>query len=249
MVFLTAPWAVHAQGALAPTYRAEDFRCARFTERALSDIEIVSGSGDATGKAGREGVWIFCARDTLGGVALEAWYDELKVWREVGKRRTEPETDGVLGGRFVGVLGATGGIALERRPWVPESVRETSDVGAALDDLLPPLPPYQLQVGENWRSGDTLEVQRLSDSAGLQRYREQGEKRIPLPPALADSLRPDLKQVVITRGQYTWHSAQGLMYADRRIETRLDLPRTPTRPRAMRTRVVQRILLTRDASP
>lgn len=248
LVLLIAPWALHAQGAPAPAYRAADFACARFSERAMSDIEIVSGRTDARGTAGREGTWVFCGRDTVTGVAFDAWYDDLRVWREVGKHRTEPDTDGILGGRFVGLLGATGGVTLERRPWVPEEVGETSDVAAALDDLLPPLPPYLLQVGEHWRSADTIEVRRLADSAGLQRYREQSAKRTALPAALADSLRPDLKQVVSIRGQYVWHPTKGLLRAERTIETRLDLPRTAARPLALRTRVVQRIELSRLTS-
>ncbi len=248
LVLLTAPWALEAQGALAPSYRATDFRCARFSERATSDIEIASSQGDATGTAGREGTWVFCGRDSVGGMALEAWYDELRVWREVDQRRTEPETDGVIGGRFVGLLAPTGGVTLERRPWVPEAVRETSDVATALDDLLPPLAPYLLQVGENWRSGDTLEIQRLADSAGVQRYREQAQRQIPLPAAVADSLRPDLRQAVVVRGQFVWDPARGLVQADRKIETRLDLPAARGRPRALRTRVVQHIVLVRLAS-
>ena len=61
-------------------------------------------------------------------------------------------------------------------------LREVTDLASALDDLLPRLPPEPLQVGEEWRSGDTLAIKRLSDSAGLQRYHVQLTRQGPVPP-------------------------------------------------------------------
>ena len=58
-------------------------------------------------------------------------------------------------------------------PSFPSAVREVTELAGVLDDMLPRLPPWVIQVGEEWRSGDSLAIRRLSDSASLQRYRIQ----------------------------------------------------------------------------
>ncbi len=105
------------------------------------------------------------ARDTLGGVAFDAWYDSLALARGSPAGELRPDTDGLLGGRYRGLLGPDGGYTAQARPFVPDEVAEVADLGAALDDLLPPLAPVALAPGQTWRGPSTV-IRRLADTAG-----------------------------------------------------------------------------------
>lgn len=249
LLLVLTPWALAAQGVSPPAYTAAQLDGSAWEESVRGTLLTLRGSRRVEAAAGREGAWRFTARDSAGVLALEGWFDSLAVWREAGGVREAPETDGVLGGRFHGRLDAAGGLTVTERPWVPDEVGDAGDVASALDDLLPPLPPYALQVGERWRSGDTLELVRLADSAGAERYRETRARRLPPPAVVPDSLRPSVRHEEASRGVFVWDRRRGLLRRDRRIEVELDLPAVPGGPAAVRTRLEQRVVLHRRAAP
>jgi hypothetical protein len=128
---------------------------------------------------------------------------------------------------------------------VPEPVRELSDVGSALDDLLPPLPPRLLQVGEAYREGDSLTVQRLADSAGLQRYRVERDLAGRIAPPAGDTLTPPFDRTLHDRGTFSWHPDEGLRRYDRRLEIEAKVPQGGAVRYAVRSGVTQRATLDR----
>jgi hypothetical protein len=243
LLVLAAP-ALHAQGR-APSYGAAQFRCARYQERSVSDIVTESGTRRAGAHTGRSGELILAGVPRTDGVQLLAWYDLLAVWRLAAGDSIAPDTDGVLGGRFRGALSGEGRYVGAERPFVPDPVRELSDVAGALDDLLPPLPPRLLQVGEAFRASDSLGIQRLADSAGLQRYRVEREVAGRVPPAAGDTLTPPFDRSVRDVGAYSWHPDQGLQRFERRLDMEVMVPQGGAVKRAVRSEVAQRVTLVR----
>src|SRR3954468_4391920 len=145
----------HAQEP-ALRYRPEQLDCARFLETAESRILTQSGGRGRVQTAGRAAVWQFRAAPAADGVALEGWLDSLGLWRRSAETTIRPDTDGLIGGRYRGMLRADGAYSSKVRPFVPDEVAEVSRMGGALDDFFPPLPPRRLKPGQSW-----------SDSLGL----------------------------------------------------------------------------------
>ena len=235
---------LHAQGR-APSYEPAQFRCARFSERVTSDIVTEAGLRRAPARTGRVGELVLAGLPQGAGVNLLAWYDQLAVWRWAGGDSLAPDTDGVLGGRFRGALSPDGRYAAARRPFVPDAVRELSDVASALEDLLPPLPPRPLQVGESYRQGDSLEIQRLADSAAVQRYRVERAMVGRVAAPAGDSLTPPYDRSVHDHGAYAWHTEQGVLRYDRRLEIEVTVPRGGVVRQSVRSEVAQRATLQR----
>jgi hypothetical protein len=243
LLVLAAP-ALHAQGR-APSYGPAQFRSVRFEERSASDVTTETGTRRAAARAGRVGELVLAGIPRGDGVTLVSWYDRLAVWRTAAGDSLAPDTDGVLGGRFRGELSADGRYVAALRPFVPNAVRELSDVASALEDLLPPLPARALAVGEAFRLADTLNIQRLADSAGLQRYRVERETAGRVLPAAGDTLTPPFDRAVRDNGTFAWHPEQGVLRYERRLEIEVLVPPGGAVKRAVRSEVVQRTALVR----
>ena len=245
LLVLAAP-VLHAQGR-APSYGAAQFRCVRYEERSASEIVTETGTRRASARTGRSGELVLAGVPRTDGVELLAWYDRLAVWRLAAGDSIAPDTDGVLGGRFRGALSLDGRYTAAERPFVPDPVRELSDVAGALDDLLPPLPPRLLQVGEAFRPGDSLGIQRLADSAGLQRYRVEREVAGRVTPSAGDTLTPPIDRTVRDVGTFSWHAEDGLSRYERRLDMEVRVPPGGAVKRAVRSEVTQRATLVRLA--
>jgi hypothetical protein len=243
LLVLAAP-ALRAQGR-APSYGAAQFRCVRFEERSASDITTETGSRRAAARSGRVGELVLAGVSRNDGVTLVSWYLALAVWRSAAGDSLAPDTDGVLGGRFRGALSADGRYVPERKPFVPNAVRELSDVASALDDLLPPLPARALTIGEAFRLADSLSIQRLADSAGLQRYRVERETAGRVTPPAGDTLTPPFERAVRDNGTFAWHPAEGVIRYERRLQIEVLVPPGGAVKRAVRSEVAQRTTLTR----
>ena len=243
LLVFAAP-ALHAQGR-APSYGPAQFRCVRFEERSVSDIVTETGTRRASARTGRSGELVLAGIPREDGVTLVSWYDRLAVWRMAAADSLAPDTDGVLGGHFRGTLSADGRYVASQRPFVPNAVRELSDVASALEDLLPPLPTRPLETGEAFRSGDSLTIQRLVDSTGLQRYRVERETAGRVTPPAGDTLTPPFDRVVRDHGSFTWHADEGVRRYERRLEIEVMVPPGGAVKRAVRSEVAQRTTLVR----
>ena len=232
-------------------YTAAQLHCTRYRETAHSDIETETAGRVRRAIAEREGTWSFRARDTAGGLALEGWYDSLALRHGSGDTLTAPDTDGLIGGRYRGLLRAGGEYRPLATPFVPDEVAEAADAAAAADDLFPRLPPKLLAVGERWNDEAGLEIERLADSAAagrpLHRYalRRRTESSSAVP--AGDTVPVPLRQTTVDRARIVWDPARGLLRRTRETVIEASVPaggriRTP-----VRSRVVQRADLVRLA--
>jgi len=188
--------------------------------------------------------------DTGSRLRIEAWFDSLAVRRDSPEGSREPDTDGMIGGRYRGLLSARGIYAPQVRPFIPDAVAEVTDPSAAMDDLLPTLPPAPLRVGERW-ADQGIEIRRLRDSiAGdtLLRFGVHRVRRADAIPA-GDTARIPTTQDTREEERFLWHPRLGVLRRDRTIviETRIAAGRSV--PTAVRSRVSQHVRVTRLKAP
>jgi hypothetical protein len=234
--------------AQAPHYGASQLDCARFQETSHSEVrtEMARGGVDATLE--RNGIWNFRARDTTGGVALEAWYDSLQVRRRSAGQEVTADTDGLIGGRYRGLLAPDGTYTEHARPFVPDDVAELADLSSAARDLLPPLPPRALAPGESW-TDSTVTITRLPDTAVAGRpmthflLRSRVESRETVP--RGDTVPIPVWQTVEEEGDIYWSPASGLVRRLRAITVEATVPSGERVRQPVRSRVEQRVELTR----
>lgn len=247
LVGLTVAGGVMAQ---APRYDAGQLACARFVERADADIRGETGGRTLNEMGGRWGRWIVRAAPAGdSGVRIEAWFDSLTIWRRSGDAVRSPDTDGVIGGRYRGLLSPEGGYTRSASPFVPDQVAEFADLQDAFADLLPPLPPQSLPAGAVWRDAGTT-IERLGDSAGaagpVQRYRlTRQSTRRDVSLDGSDTLRIPVRQTTVEEGEFVWERIRGLVSRSRTITVETEVPAGGAVRVPVRSRVVQRVALVR----
>jgi hypothetical protein len=187
---------------------------------------------------------VVTARDTAGGMLIESWFDSLMVWRSEPAGKRSVDTDGVIGGRFLGLLQSGGRYFRTDAPFVPGEIAEITNLTAALDDLFPPVPGAPLVVGQRWQDSTGWIISRQSDQKNLQRYRVVGN-RILNSRLGGDSLADTAQQVERETGLMLWDPAAGLMRWDRAIEAEASIPASDELPHGAQTRVEQTIRLER----
>ncbi|HYF39201.1 MAG TPA: hypothetical protein VD930_05925, partial [Gemmatimonadales bacterium] len=164
-LLLTAPPSLFAQGEpVSLRYTASQLNCARFFEISESRILTEAGRSEQQQTTGRRGVWRFKAAPERGGIALEGWLDSLALWRRLRASVVRPDTDGLVGGRYRGVLTPAGMYQSHRAPFIPPEVAELADMTTALTDMLPRLPLQRLRPGQAWTDSAGLTIRRLADS-------------------------------------------------------------------------------------
>lgn len=231
-----------------PAYGVSQLHCTRWLETSRGEIETATGGRAGEAAAGRQAHWSFRARDTTGGVALEGWFDSLVVWRRAEGAELAPDTDGVLGGRFRGVLRLDGDYAAVARPFVPDEVAEVADVSRALEDFFPPLPARSLVPGETWRD-DEHEIQRLPDTtvAGrvLLRFRLRAHRERNETVPHGDTIPIPIRQVTTEEGEFGWNPGSGLAWRTRDIVVETSIAAEGRIRQPVRSRLVQRVELSR----
>jgi len=238
-----------AQG--APGYAALQLACSRFHESVRSDLTLQTAGRTATANSGRESYLVIAAiaHPPEPSIRLVAWFDSLRVWRSAGSNRIEPDASGVLGGRYRAVILPDGSTTTQVVPFVPADVKEVTDLAGVLDDMFPRLPPRVLQAGEEWRSGDTLAIKRLSDSANLQRYHVQLTLQGPVPPPPGDSLTPTYMRTLNDRGVAAWDPVRGPVRYAHDVTVEATVPVGGAIRNPARSLVAQQILLEREPDP
>jgi len=239
------PWQEWAVG-----YNAEQLNCARFLEIGESKILTEAGGRIRNQTSSRRGFWQFRAAPSNDDVALEGWLDTLVLTRRSPETTISPDTDGLLGGRYRGILSRTGVYTSKARPFVPDEVAEIAEMAGALDDFFPPIPNRALKAGEEWTDSLGLTVRRLPDSAlsgvPLLRFALESRRESRAAPTLADTLPLKLRQKTEEQGEFVWHPSLGLLRRDRRIVVETSVPPSRSVRQAVRSKVEQRISVVRD---
>lgn len=228
-------------------YTANQLNCATFQEIGESKILTESAGRTRRQTSARRGTWQFRATSADTNVALEAWLDSLTITRRSAEAAISPDTDGLLGGRYRGILSRTGAYTARARPFVPDEVAEVAGMATALDDLLPHLAPRALKVGELWTDSLGLTVRRMPDSVSLLRFelRRRSESRTAA--SARDSVPLELDQRSDEVGQFVWHPERGLLRSQRTVVVETTVPPSRTVRQAVRSRVEQRLTLTRTS--
>ena len=182
--------------------------CATFRETVETEIRTSVGTSAREERAGRAGLLRLQASAGDSGLEILAWFDSLSVWREGPEGRSLPDTEGLLGGRWRGLLDPRGRYAGRAVPFIPDEVAGVADLRGILEDLFPLLPDSALGDGATWRwstrtSGDSTTI--VEDSLAISVHRESTEA-----------------------GSLVWSSALGPVRWEREITVTAKIP--PGRP-------------------
>jgi hypothetical protein len=240
---LAAP-AVQAPG---PGYSAAQLHCAAFVEEVATELLLQRTGGTAREEGARTGRIQVRARTEGPAIRVEFWYDSLRLWRDTPEGRLTPDTDGLIGGRWRGMLGPSGAAALDTRPFMPPEVLAAADLSETFTDFLPPLPPRALALGAEWRDpAGGLAVERLPDSLDapeLRRYGWRAEAG-----GRGDSLLR-LGERVVDEGVVVVHPQRGPVAWDRLVTVRSQVRAGARVGEALNTQVTQRIRVRRVTNP
>ncbi len=238
-----------AQSPAPPAYHPLHLDGATYRQEIRSTISIESGRERTRERGLRDGRLRLHARPQDSLLAVEGWFDTLDVWREGAEGRMTPETDGVIGGRFRGMLTRQGGFQATDVPFVPDDLAQVTELSSALADLLPPLPPLALTPGASVRDAFGTSFLRvpdgLVDGHRVERYRlgrqSEGEEV---------RLLPDSTEVRAVRreresGVFSWSRELGLVRWEREITVEVMVPVGRVVKAPFRTVIEQTIIVSR----
>ena len=227
-------------GAQTPRYTASQLACVAYEVRVHTAVNTELQGRLRAESLRRTGTLIVRGSAVDSGIAIEAWWDTLRLWRRADERTLEPDAEGVLGGRYRGRLETDGRFRRTAEPWIPDEVAEVSDLTTALDDLFPPLPPALLRRGERVTTLAGDQFVRLADSASRLRYRVTSSSASAHP---ADATRNfAIEESESSDGVLVWGS-DGVLRWDRTVVAETRVTEDPRR--AFRSRVEQRIEMRR----
>jgi len=233
----------------APGYRPPLLECARYRVVVQSEIVIQAGRQRTREKTGREGVMVLRAVAADSLVRLEGWFDSLFLWREGSGERLTPDTDGLVGGRYRGTLTATGAYTPSDAPFIPDEIAEIADLSNVLGDLLPPLPPIPLRLGESWRDDLGTVISRTTDGAiggrPVERYRlvrrsERTESRL-----LPDSSEVSANRIERETGVFSWSGELGIVRWERDLSDLVTVPAGGLVKQPFKTGIEQKVTVVR----
>jgi hypothetical protein len=242
-----------SQSSGIPSYRASQFACVGFRQHINSLIRTENGIQSFRETSGRDGVLRVRGTDSSGVLSLQSWFDSLTVWREGPDGKLQPETDGVVGGRYYGTLDPSGSYTRLDAPFVPPELAQVNDVAAALDDMFPLLPPTGLRVGQVWSDSAGVTLERLPDGTvegrSVERFRLRAQREGTAPVRVGDSTLVDAVRSEQETSTIVWDPNGGLLTWDRDIVVDATVAAGGVVPRGVRSRVEQKIRLDRVALP
>lgn len=236
-----------------PRYHPLQLECARYRQEVRSVIELESRGVRSREETLRDGILVLRATPRDSAIALEAWFDSLTAWREGAGERLVPETDGLLGGRYHGLLATTGAFTALDRPFIPDDLAQVADLGDALAELLPELPATALAPGAGGRDPFGTVVLRLPDGTRdarrVQRYRLTRalarDEQHPLPDSTSVLARREEHET----GVFEWSPEVGLVRWERTIQVVVEVPAGGPVRQPFRTRIQQQVTVERLGSP
>jgi hypothetical protein len=245
---LLGPSAAEAQG---PRYLPLQLDCARFRVESNATITTEVGRERSNETVGRTGEMVVrgtrVPTDSL--LQLEAWFTSLAMYREGQGERLEPDTDGLIGGRFGAVLTPIGGMSSTELPFFPDDVAQVSDLSTALTSLLPPLPPKPLTPGHGWRDPLGTVITRLGDMTQsgrrVERYRLSRKNSRPVEQLLPDSSIVSAERNESEEGIFSWSTDIGLVRWERDLTDELTVEKGGVVKQPFRTRITQKVTVER----
>ena len=157
-----------------------------------------------------------------------AWFDSLSVWREGPEGRAVPDIEGLLGGRWRGLLDPRGRYSSRVVPFIPDEVAGVAYLRGILQDLFPLLPDSALGDGATWR----WSTQASSDSTTV----------------VEDSLAIPVHRESIEGGSLVWNQGIGPVRWEREITVTATIPAGRPFPRGVVSVVKQAVRVERTGS-
>lgn len=209
-----------------------------FIERVHSDVIAASGTAERHRVIDRRAQY----STTLRGDTLVVNADSIRLDETADNSRRSVDVDAVIGGRWKLVSGADHAVRVVDAPFVPGDVADVSDLGAAMDDFFPPVPPSLAPGG---RLADSVrgDWRRLADSARVARYRWSVRRRTDSTSTGADSIPVEAQTDAREDGEMAWTPALGPLAWTRRIVTAVT---SHFAGRTVRATVDQRIVVFRQ---
>jgi hypothetical protein len=201
----------------APRYLPSQLACAAFQEVVSGDVRGEAGRAVRQERLGRSGILVV-RRAAADSDSLEAWFDSLQVWREGPEGRIEPDTEGLLGGRWIGRLSAQGVWRQEQTPFVPDEVAAVMDLRTLLGEFFPVLPTVYLRIGAADSSGGSV-IRRERDVAGGHRYSWRVQREVDTVAPINDSLEVAIQRDIREEGTMLWSPDRGPLRWTRTIST------------------------------
>ena len=224
-----------------PRYTPSQFSCSAFQEVVSGDVRGEAARAVRQERLGRSGILIV-RRAAADSDSLEAWFDSLHVWREGPEGRIEPDTEGLLGGRWIGRLSAPGIWREEQTPFVPDEVVAVMDLRTLLGEFFPALPTVYLRIGAADSSGGSV-IRRERDLAdAIQRYSWRTERTVDTVTPISDSLEVSIRRDIREEGTMLWSPDRGPLRWVRTISTTIRPSGGAAKTRGV---VTQRITVTR----
>ena len=229
LALLCATASLRPCAAQTPAYAADQLTCVLFDVHVRTIVTTDLQGRQRIEELLRDGRLSVRGVPADSGIAIEAWWDTLALWRRADGSTLAPDAGGILGGRYRGLLLADGRFTRTAAPWVPDEVAEVSDLTVALDDLFPVF------------AGGT--IRRLADIAGLRRYRLVATRDADVP---ATTERPfAVHESESSDGVVAW-ARDGLSSWVRRVTAETRVSEAPRR--AFRSQVTQVIEMRRAGS-
>lgn len=226
-------------------YRAAQLVCAVYAEAIQSAVQGQSGDATVGDRVRRDGTVVIQARSGGDSLLVEAWYDSLSVVRTTSVGKETAETDGFVGGRYRGVLGADGQYQAVITPYVPDELAVQVELVSALDEFFPRLAPDGLQVGREWSDGHGFSIKRQDDardrSGIIEHYTWTETRRAGETVAAGDSAAVRLDQVIKERGEVAWSDRFGPLSWSRHLTVNARIPATGGVRHSIHTTVEQEI--------
>jgi hypothetical protein len=218
---------VGAQGGPA-RYTEARLACATFREAVDTEIRTSVGTSIREERAGRAGLLLLRASAGDSGLGVLAWFDSLTVWRQGPEGRSVPDTEGLLGGRWRGLMDSRGRYSGRVVPFIPGEVAEVAELRGILEDFFPLLPDTALGDGATWRwstqtSGDSTTI--VDDTLAVPVHRESTEA-----------------------GSLVWSAEMGPIRWEREITVTAKIPPGRAFPRGVVSVVKQLIRVARTGS-
>jgi hypothetical protein len=182
-------------------------------------------------------------------IALEGWFDTLTLWRQGSGARLDPDTDGLVGGRYRARLAPRGDFVTTDTPFIPDEIAEVADLSGALADLLPPLPPVPLLPGGSWRDDFGTVISRSQDgrvgARPVERYRLVRRSAGKESRLLPDSTEVSANRSETESGLFSWSSELGVMRWERDVTDEVEVPVGGLVKQPFQTRIVQKVTVER----
>ena len=239
--------------AQAPRYLPLQLDCASYRIEAHATILTVAGRERNRESTGKIGVMRVRGSATPGDslLRLEAWFDSLSLFREGDGERLEPDTDGLIGGRFRALLTPSGIAASTEIPFFPEDVAQVGDLSTSLVALLPQLPPQPLSNGAGWRNDFGTVITRLGDMTlngrRVSRYQLSRKSSRPVQQVLPDSSTVQANRTEAEDGTFYWTAELGLVRWERNLTDELVVEKGGVVKQPFRTSVEQKVTVERMA--